>query len=1078
LPAAGQSSAPPQRYALVLADPPLARQVLATPGARAALSTPGAETKRQRLLKTQSDLKAALLERKVATAGSVHTLANAVFVTVSPDRVDELRAIPGVAAVVPMPALRRKLNKALDLVNASTAWTALGGAASAGTGIKIAILDTGIDETHPGFQDASLATPAGFPKSGNADDATHATNKIIAVRSFVSALAIGDGTPELTRPDDLSARDRVGHGTAVAMITAGVPHQSPIGTISGVAPKAWLGSYKIFGSPGVNDSTSADVVLTALEAAFNDGMDIALLAAGDISAVWGPSDKGATCGQTAGVSCDPLVGAVSTASLGGMAIVVPAGNDGASGWGTVNSPGDYAGAITVGATTNAHTVAATVTTPAGDKLPARMGDGPQLQAALSAPLFAVASLDATEHGCLGFGAGSLSGTVALMSEGECSLATKVMNAQTAGAAGALIFEQAGTGALTSPSGLANTGIPTALVSASSGTSLKQYLAAHPGAQVTLGPATVETGSATADTVAGFSSLGPTIGDLSIKPDLVAPGVSIYTAAQRYDPNGDLYSATRYIGVDGTSFSAAMAAGGAALVKQAHPGYSVDQIKSALANTASSGIAGLDASGNTIAARSVAVGGGKMNLAAALASTVTVVPATVSFGAVTSVPLARSVAIANTGTAAVTLQLTVVPRDADLKAAVGVSPSTLTLAAGQSGSATLSLTGSVPAAGVYEGVVKVSGGAVAVQIPYLYLAGTGTPYSLTPLLGQDFVTESGTAVDLAFRVVDQSGVPVTNMPERFAPNASVYAATSATDSLGIAEAYMITAQTTGDQAFTADLLANAGRVEFDGRTRTSPQIAVGGVVDAASFQTPKGFAPGSYLTLFGTGLSEVPESTQTTSLPLSLAGVSVSFDAPSAGIHVPARLTVVSSGQINLQIPWELAGLSAATMKVTLSNSSSKTIRADDSLLGSYQSQLTTVPLAAWSPAFFEYPETASGKTLAAALDEKNALVSSANPVQRGHVIQFFVNGLGAVASGTQPASGEPSPWTVLATTATTPTVTIGGQPAQVQWSGLAPYLVGLYQVNAVVPQAAGTGLLTASISIGGVVSKTTLVPVQ
>ena len=57
-------------------------------------------------------------------------------------------------------------------------------------------------------------------------------------------------------------------------------------------------------------------------------------------------------------------------------------------------------------------------------------------------------------------------------------------------------------------------------------------------------------------------------------------------------------------------------------------------------------------------------------------------------------------------------------------------------------------------------------------------------------------------------------------------------------------------------------------------------------------------------------------------------------------------------------------------------------------------------------------------------------------------------------------------------------MTIGGQAAQVEFSGLAPDLVGLYQVNAVVPIGVGPGLLPASISIGQAISKTTLVPVK
>ncbi len=54
-------------------------------------------------------------------------------------------------------------------------------------------------------------------------------------------------------PDDLSPRDHMGHGTAIAMIAAGVQNTGPQGTIQGVAPKAFLGNYKVFGSPSVND---------------------------------------------------------------------------------------------------------------------------------------------------------------------------------------------------------------------------------------------------------------------------------------------------------------------------------------------------------------------------------------------------------------------------------------------------------------------------------------------------------------------------------------------------------------------------------------------------------------------------------------------------------------------------------------------------------------------------------------------------------------------------------------------------------------------------------------------------------
>jgi len=248
-------------------------------------------------------------------------------------------------------------------------------------------------------------------------------------------------------------------------------------------------------------------------------------------------------------------------------------------------------------------------------------------------------------------------------------------------------------------------------------------------------------------------------------------------------------------------------------------------------------------------------------------------------------------------------------------------------------------------------------------------GDGAPFHQIPMVGQNFVTEAGTAVDLALRIVDRFGVAVGNIPVRFAPSAAVYAATLATDSLGIAEGYLSATSLLGDQIFTADRLANSGRNEFDGRTRTPPQIGVNGVVDAASFQVPGGFAPGSYISIFGTGLSESSSVVHTPYLPLSLAGVGLSFDVPSANVHVPGRLYFVSAGQISVQVPWELAGTVSAVLKVTLGNSASRNVRADDPLLGTYQTQTFPVKIGPYSPAFFESFDSPSGKSVATALCE-------------------------------------------------------------------------------------------------------------
>src|SRR5207244_239842 len=108
-----------------------------------------------------------------------------------------------------LPPLRRQMDRAIGLVRAQGAWDLLGGETNSGAGVKIGVIDTGIDSSHPGFQDASLALPDGFPK-GRTEDLAYTSNKVIVARSYVAQLG--------ARDPDLSPADRSGHGTAAAMI--------------------------------------------------------------------------------------------------------------------------------------------------------------------------------------------------------------------------------------------------------------------------------------------------------------------------------------------------------------------------------------------------------------------------------------------------------------------------------------------------------------------------------------------------------------------------------------------------------------------------------------------------------------------------------------------------------------------------------------------------------------------------------------------------------------------------------------------------------------------------------------------
>ncbi len=205
-------------------------------------------------------------------------------------------------------------------------------------------------------------------------------------------------------------------------------------TFTGMAPKAYLGNYKIFGSPTVNDGATDDVILMALEDALNDHMDIASLSLGS-PAFTGPLDTGAACGNAAGVPCDLLPPAVESAVQAGMVVVMAAGNEGDTGFSTptlstISSPGDAPSGIAVGATTNSHFLTEGVEVPGSgvpsnlQKLAGTFGNGNIPIGAVAAPLVDVTALGDNGLACSGLPAGSLTGAFVLIERGTCDFAAE------------------------------------------------------------------------------------------------------------------------------------------------------------------------------------------------------------------------------------------------------------------------------------------------------------------------------------------------------------------------------------------------------------------------------------------------------------------------------------------------------------------------------------------------------------------------------------------------------------------------------------------------------------------------------
>jgi uncharacterized protein (TIGR03437 family) len=261
-----------------------------------------------------------------------------------------------------------------------------------------------------------------------------------------------------------------------------------------------------------------------------------------------------------------------------------------------------------------------------------------------------------------------------------------------------------------------------------------------------------------------------------------------------------------------------------------------------------------------------------------------------------------------------------------------------------------------------------------------------------------------------------------------------------------------------------LLANEDITMYVG---TIPVPKVTQVTDAAAFGST--IAPGSYVSLFGTGLldpdsgSGSPDASFTQNrLPLTYGGVTVSFDSAScdsAAVSVPGYVYYVSQTQVNVYAPWELKDCPTTQMKVTVYES--------------VQSNVLTVPVANYVPAFLMY--NSGSVFIADAIDPlcpAPYIVGTTCPAGRGDLVEFYVNGLGPVTN--QPASGSPALTSPLSQTTTPPVVTIGGQTATVQFAGLAPGFVGLYQVNAYVPTGTATGNQPVTIAIGGKTSPTSI----
>ncbi len=218
--------------------------------------------------------------------------------------------------------------------------------------------------------------------------------------------------------------------------------------------------------------------------------------------------------------------------------------------------------------------------------------------------------------------------------------------------------------------------------------------------------------------------------------------------------------------------------------------------------------------------------------------------------------------------------------------------------------------------------------------------------------------------------------------------------------------------------------------------TVPALFAGGVVNGASFAPGEALAPGSIVSVFGLNLASGLNFASQVPLETTLGGATMNI----GGVEAPLFFT--SDGQVNAQIPFELAPNSRPHVVVQT--------RRD----GSGPEAITvpgTITLAGARPGIFTTNQQGTGQ--GAILDAQGQLVDGAAPAAAGEIIQVFCTGLGAVKE--QVETGAPAP--SFSTVQLPVTVTIGGLDAAIAYQGLAPGFVGLYQVNAVVPAGVAAG---------------------
>lgn len=548
------------------------------------------------------------------------TLFNGFSISMSAADLSRLSLIEGVRAIYPVetiaipevqPASSPAMATALAMTGADIAHNVLG---LDGSGIRVAVMDTGIDIDHPDFGGSGVPGTTPFP-----------TARIVAGYDFVgdafNANPNHPGYNPVPEPNDVPD-DCNGHGTHVAGIVGAD------GEVTGVAPKVSLGAYRVFGCEG---STTADIMLLAMERALADDMDVLNMSIG--AAFQWPEY--------------PTARAASRLVDRGMVVIASIGNSGATGLYSAGAPGVGEKVIGVASFDNSH-VQLNMFTVSPDDAPvgyAPAAASPAAPTSGTLPMARTGTASSTADACAPLAAGSLAGQAALIRRGTCSFHEKAFNAQSAGAAAVVLYNNAAGRFSPTVAGTNPIVVPVVAISDTEGVMIDSRLAGG-AVEMTWTDQSDAFLNPTGGLISSFSSYGMAP-DLSLKPDIGAPGGLIHSTYPLEDGG--------YATISGTSMSAPHVAGAAALYLQAAPQANPRHMRTILQNSASPknwwGNPGLGFLDNVHRQ-----GAGMLRIDEAVVATTRVEPSKLSLGESQAGPSVRTLSIRNQGNAPVTYAL--------------------------------------------------------------------------------------------------------------------------------------------------------------------------------------------------------------------------------------------------------------------------------------------------------------------------------------------------------------------------------------------------------------------------------------